>query len=356
MSYSVGELAPADEASVRELYAAVFGRAMSSAKQHWLLAANPFSRRVVYVARAEDGRVIGHYQMIPQPFRDRGRRGLAALSVRSMVHPSFQNRGVLQTLAVAAAKQLDEDGVEMGMAFLNDNSLHAYTMRMGWTALEGKNPVFFTPLQTYGLVPEAMRFGEFGRRPSAALDWLAQLVFREAKPRRSSKATLRPIDRFNARFDRLWERFSAGVGRSVDRTSAYLNWRLADASSGYRVHALEGAGDALVGFVVIKTERKFGLHLGFVVELLFEGNDIDAGTELATHARSVLAAEGCAMATALTVGSPSVELALRRAGFRRLPPWAMPHGIHFCYQPRGTGDVGDTNAKWFLSWIDHDVV
>ena len=120
---------------------------MPPAHWRWQFPSNPFSRPIVYLAETPDGRLVGHYALIPRPFRDGSRRTLAALSIQSMVHPDFQKQGILKALAAAAEKQLDEDGVDIGITFLNDNSLHAYTQHFGWTELAGSNFILFTVLE-----------------------------------------------------------------------------------------------------------------------------------------------------------------------------------------------------------------
>lgn len=355
-AYSVCAFVPEDESKILELYVAVFGKAMARSKWQWLFVHNAFSRAIVYVAKAGDGRIVGHYAMIPQPFFDGGRGALAALSIQSMVHPSFQKRGILKALAAAAAKQLDEDGVKMGMAFLNDESLHVYTTHFGWTPMEGPNPIFVTVLRWDSSIADALKLGALGRRWSRVLAEVARLTFRRAAPRRSFDGTIRRVDRFDERVDALWERFSASLGRSVDRSARYLNWRLVDNPDLYQIHICEDAGGGMRGFVVTKTEFKFGISFGYLVELIFDVGDIDAGVALASHAQELLTAQGCYMATTLTAGSPDVERVLRRTGFRRLPRKVMAHGIHFCFKSLGTGVSGAIRPEWFLSWLDHDVV
>lgn len=329
----------ADErAQVLSLYARVFGSVLSVSKWQSLFERNPFSPAIVYVAKTTDRQVVGHYAVIPQPLRLAGEKALGALAVHLMVHPSFQRQGILKALALAVERRMQIDGIDVGMTFLNDNSLHAHIRHFGWSPLGGRNPIFFKVLRWASLFA-------FGRRTARAFD----------DPCRAG-ATIREVDALDERVDALWEGMAPHVGVAVERSARYLNWRLAPGRDRYRIHIAEDASKRLTGVVVTKKERRFGVEVGFLVELLFAVDDEDTGVALARYAQALLVAEGCAMATALTAGSPAVERALRRTGFRRLPRRLMPHGIHFCFKGVGLRSGAPGPAPWFLSWLDHDVV
>ena len=326
---------------------------MSYAQWRWQFPDNPFSRPIVYVAEAPGGRLIGHYSLIPLPFLRDGVRSLAALSIQSMIHPEYQKRGILKGLAAEAEKQLDKDGVTTGITFLNDNSLHAYIRHFGWTELEGRNFIYFTVLDFRGLVQRWVRSGWVAALGAALMNPAIRLVFRRSSGC-SRAVTIRAVDRFDARVDALWLSFRRNLRYTVDRTAKYLNWRLVDKPAEYSRFVAE-EGSTLVGLAVTKKETKFGLHFGYLVEILTDPLRPEVATELIRHALDHLRSQGCSVATAVTAGSPSILVALRRAGFRRLPRRAMPHGIHFCFKTRDGSDHPPPSG-WFLSWADHDVV
>ena len=269
-AYSVRRLGPNDEAKIIELCSIVFGNTMPSEHWRWQFPNNPFSRPIVYLAETPDGRLVGHYSLIPRPFRDGSRRTLAALSIQSMVHPDFQKQGILKALAAAAEKQLDEDEVNIGITFLNDNSLHAYTQHFGWTELAGPNFILFTVLECGPAIQKILKVEAIARLLAPVANPVARLVFRAQKPREASGRTIRPVERFDERTDALWERFARSIGRGTERSARYLNWRLADKPDHYRMFVAEDDADPgrVSGLVVTKTERKFGLYFGYVAELI----------------------------------------------------------------------------------------
>lgn len=344
----------ADEPKILELFEIVFHSTMSAEHWRWQFPDNPFSRPIVYVAETSDGRLIGHYSLIPLPFVKNKKPGLAALSIQSMIHPDFQKRGILKSLAAAAERQLDEDKILTGVTFLNDNSLHAYTTHFGWTKLEGPNPIFFTVLDPKAAMKKVLK----SELVAAPLAWAARPVFDRVFRRKARAAgpRIHEVKRFDERVDQLWNRFSAEARYAVPRSARYLNWRLADKPADYSLFVSEDEKGEIEGVVVTKTETKFGLYFGYVVELFFDPARPEIGRALVGHALSSLQAQGCTMATALTHGSDAVRRALRSSGFWRLPKKAMPHGIHFCFKDRERGGPGLSQDGWLLSYCDHDVV
>jgi GNAT superfamily N-acetyltransferase len=349
--WKVRPMSTDDEQRIVDLFQTVFGQPMTRELWRWQFPGNPFSRPIVYLAESEDGTLAGHYALVPTPLVWDGKTTLAGLSIQSMIHPAFQKQGILKALAAAAEQQLDEDGVTVGITFLNDNSLHAYTTHFGWTEMEGPNPIHFTVLDAAGPATRVLRSSALGTVAGRVAKPIVDRVF--ARPRRPGPKELVEIATFDERADRLWSQLREGVPCAVDRSSKYLNWRLVEKPVPYRRFVLE-RNTGIDGLVVTRTERKFGIYFGYIVELLFDPARPDVGERLVAGALDDLRDHGCSMATALTSGSPSVQRALSLAGFWRLPRRAMPHGIHFCYKIRH-GDQ-PASSRWFLSWSDHDVV
>lgn len=351
--WRVRALADGDEPKIIALFHIVFGSTLTPEQWRWQFPSNPFSRPIVYVAEATDGTLIGHYALIPIPFVKDDQRTLAALSVQSMIHPKFQKRGILKALAAAAEQQLNADGVAVGISFLNDNSLHAYTQYFGWTELQGLNFIYFTVLDSIGVAGKLLRWRWAAKLCAKLINPVMRIAFPTPK-RVNGPTTIRAVERFDERVDLLWEKVRRGTCRSVDRNARYLNWRVADKPEQY-MRMIAEDGDEFLGIVVAKTERRFGLYFGYIAELLFDPARPDVGRQLTACALDYLREQGCTMATAVTAGSAPILTALRKCGFRRLPKHAMPHGIHFCFKDR-MGQESRTDCTWFLSWTDHDVV
>ncbi len=244
--------------------------------------------------------------------------------------------------------------MEMGITFLNDNSLHAYTKHFGWTELQGGCPIHFAVLDARSPILKVLRFDLVARMLAPLANFFNGMIC----PGRETTVTgvnIRQVLAFDDRADDLWHGFSRDFGNTVERDSRYLNWRISAKPAEYSILLAE-SGQALLGLVVTKTERKFGLQFGYIVELIHDPTRPEIAELLVANALLSLRKQGCSMATSLALGPASILSALRRCGFRKLPRAAMPHGIHFCFKDRSHPAIDFPISSWFLSWSDHDVV
>ncbi len=357
--WSIRPIVPTDGAKIQALSATVFGTEMSDAVWRWQYLDNPCSRPIAFVAETGNGRIVGHYSLIPVPFWRSGSVETAAYSVLSMVHPDFQRQGMLKELAAAGEHQLDEDAISTGVTYLNDNSLTVYTQRLGWTRLEGPLPVYWSVIDA-PLVASGAGLPQPLKAIAIAGAWLGKLptaaVFRCVTT--DLGVEIREMERFDRSVDALWDSVADKFQYAIVRNSMYLNWRYADNPTDYRIF-LAGPDGECNGFVVIRAEEKFGVRFGYIADLVFDPEDPDVGLALLRHARRELHAMGCGMISALALQPAEQVRAFRSAGFRRLPKPLLPHGIHFCVKDRTDRQEDALLSRpedWFVGWGDHDVV
>jgi len=353
-SFTIRYYRAGDETRILRLFHDVFGPGYRLEDWQWQFLSNPFSRPIIWVAENQDGELAGHYCLIPVPYHHEGRSLKAAFSILSMVHPNFQRRGLLKKLAEACDRQLQDDGIALGLTFLNDNSLPVYTSHFGWQKVFRTLPVYFRILDARVVMQRYT--------PARLPQWLGGLLVDlgffaltapRALPYRPSHFPISELGGFDARFDTLWAEFSRCIHSGVERSRRYLDWRFGQNPKQYRIFAAENGGQ-LLGFAVVRAEVKFGVKMGYVAELAFLDKQI--GTALLAHACQALRRAGCGMVTGLFAGDARCHGVLRQNRFLPMPGFLMPHGIHFC-EKQLSPDLSPTPGhKVYLSWSDHDVV
>ena len=81
------------------------------------------------------------------------------------------------------------------------------------------------------------------------------------------------IDRFDARFDHLWNSVRGPMGFSIVRSGDYLRWRFVQNPHGHYITlATVRAGGHLNGYMVSTLKQELGLRVGYVVDLLTAGD------------------------------------------------------------------------------------
>ncbi len=343
-----------DETKILHLFHDVFGPGYRVEDWWWQFRENPFSRPIIWVAENQDEVLAGHYCLIPVPYYHEGRSLKAAFSILSMVHPNFQRRGLLKKLAEACDKQLRDDGIALGLTFLNDNSLPVYTTYFGWRKVFEILPVHFRIVDASVVLRRytPLRFLQWAGGKLVGLAY-SLISIPPSLFKRRARVPIAELAAVDARFDELWHEFSQGITSGVERNRQYLAWRFDQNPKSYRIFAAE-ANDHVRGFVIIREEIKFGVKMGYIAELIFLEQEV--GVALLAYACQVLKHSGCGMITCLFTNADPYRGVLRTNRFLRAPGFLMPHGIHFC-EKRFSDDITQMpDQRVYLSWSDHDVV
>ncbi len=208
-----------DEQAICALFETVFGQAMPLDAWHWRFAANPTYRTSIELAWDDDA-LLGQYAVSPVLLQLNGQELLTGLSVGTMTHPAARGRGVFSALATSLYPRLAADDLALLWGFTK-RSIHATRVRdLEWFDIY-EVPTF-----------------------SKTLDRLPQL------PPPDLRVT--PLDGFDARFDRLWERVRRQQQIIVRRDRRYLNWRYgAQAPNAYRLLGY-CRDEELLGYAVFK--------------------------------------------------------------------------------------------------------
>ena len=343
-----------DEDKILKLFHHVFGPNYSLEGWRWQFKENPFSRPIIWVAENQNGELVGHYCLIPVPYYHEGQSLKAAFSILSMIHPDFQRRGLLKQLAEACDRQLKDDRIELGLTFLNDNSLPVYTTTFGWRKV-------FKVLPVYGRILDASEVlkkytsSRFLLKVSGKIIGLIYSMVTTPLwfAVKNQKVVIYEISDFDVRFDELWSEFRKNIESGVERKHQYLQWRFCLNPKQYRILAAK-EDDQLKGFVVIREEKKFNVKMGYVAELVFLEKHV--GAALLKYACQVLKQSGCGMVTGLFTSPKQYKWVLKMHRFVKLPGFLMPHGIHFCEKKLSPNISHLPGRGIYLSWSDHDVV
>lgn len=126
------------------------------------------------------------------------------------------------------------------------------------------------------------------------------------------------IERFDERFDALWERSPKAPIMAV-KDAEYLNWRYFKCPHlRYHAYALE-TGGRLLGFVVFHVSEKAGIRYGIIDDMLCESIDSFEQEALVVLAIRRMAAEAAHAIVCWLPGHHPLNTALQRKGFLARP-------------------------------------
>ncbi|MBN1484478.1 MAG: GNAT family N-acetyltransferase [Chloroflexia bacterium] len=263
---------PADAAAIVDLLNDVYGHWGTLETWHWKYGQTPAEFHSPSAVADLDGRIVGHFGLVPLEAVLQGRIVRGAQAVDTSVLPAYRRQGIHTSLGHYVLGQAARAGSLLIYAFPGLLSL-ALNQRMGYEAVAFVPDMvrLVQPGRALGLALRLLP-GDLRALWSARRDWTPEIVQRLARLRRTllllasqlvdlggrerlpagrSNVRLVEMDGFDERFDALWGRLQGQVGLGVRKNAAYLNWR-------YRLHPQRAyplvaavQGQELLGFLVL---------------------------------------------------------------------------------------------------------
>ena len=350
--WSLRPYRPGDEDALVELFAAVFGRPVDLAAWRWKLKGRRSPVENVWVAVADDGRVIAQYAGIPVRLRLAGRERWAMQSVDTMVSPAFRRRGILTALGTSVYASWAEGGVSAVFGVPNQN----WGSRTDALGLQPVLPLAWlrSPLHAGAALARALRLRGTAAAP---LVWLGDALaagWRGARSPRDGGVRLEPVRSAGEEFDSLWARAAAGLDNAVVRDASWIEWRYLQTPGPPYTVLLARRGGEPVGYVAYRLAGSAEHRSGLVADLLAIPEAEGAARVLLAAALDDLLARGAEAAHAAAPRSGTTERTLRRAGFLRRR--GSSQVVLAALTPEVDPAALRRPGRWLLSAGDFDVV
>lgn len=257
-----------DESAILALFEECFHHRRSLERWAWEYRDNPYGNGKISLAFDADGRPAAHHAGYPVRFVGFGAEPVVAFQIGDLMSAPWARgigRGPTSVLARTVRhfyEHFSRGRVGFHYGF-HTATAKGFALRfMGSRVVE---PV------TYRVRPLPGR--------SLALGLVTRLL---------SGVAVVPIERFDERFDELWQRLRGVYGLAIERDSRYLNWRYADCPDGeYRGYTVERKG-RLLGWGVF---RRRGERLLWG-DALFDPTASGAPARLLAHVITTLEASG----------------------------------------------------------------
>jgi len=232
----IREYRAGDEQGILELFNVVYRRKLDLGLWNWLIKENPFGEGIVRLM-FDDGRLIGHYAVVPTRLCIRGKLYKAALATTKMTHPDYRRRGIFSELMSEVHACCKENEIEVVFGFPNKNSYHGFTQRLGWCG--------------------------FG----SVRGWTLQ-----RGPERSPSDPELTFERLGVsdnRVDELWIRARDRDCVIVPRTSKYIEWRYYQKPGNlYTVYCVKDQTGILQGILVLKVYQTVDKTTGHIIDII----------------------------------------------------------------------------------------
>lgn len=314
----------------------------------WEFVDNPDGPARLFIAE-DEGRVVGHYAIIPQRFSFSGTHVMGSIVVDVMTHPDYRFQGMFKKIGRFSLAQA-ANGIGFATGYPIRKEVMPGHLAIGWNVHQ-RIPVLVRPLDWSAV---AERFGlPFGR----AIASVASRWRRFTGSRRSCPAVAERIAAIGPdQLAELQALCASALAKFVHRVRsvAYLRWRYFD-NPAWRYELLGlWRGDELQAFVALRRAKLLGVDSLAIVDAACLEHAADALVRLLKHAVDMGTRDRLAVAGAMITRDSLVYRAMRRAGF-----YPGPHRfslILYAMDPGLTPVLDDRESKWFLMWGDTDDV
>lgn len=121
---------------ISDLFFESFEKQLDKGLWEWAYLQNPFGTPLVSIALC-DGKVVGHYAVIPMNLENNSSCISGFLSMTTMVAVDFRRHRLFQRLAEMVYERINKTGLpSIVFGFPNDNSAPGFIKRLGWTISE----------------------------------------------------------------------------------------------------------------------------------------------------------------------------------------------------------------------------
>lgn len=333
----------------REVFASEDPEKKDPAFWQWEFVENSDGPARLFVAE-DQGRIVGHYGIIPQRFSFAGQHVKGSIVVDVMTHPDYRFQGMFKKIGRFSLGHVsDEIGFAIGYPIRKE--VMPGHLSIGWN-VRLRIPVLVRPLD-WGAVATRFGLSPMGRTLRAVVArW--RRISRWRWPRPSSGEQIRRIGPED--LAAVHELFESSLSSMVYRirTEEYLRWRyFSNPAWNYDLVGL-WCGDTLQAFVALRRAKLLDVDSLAVVDAACREGMTDPLVRLLLHAIDMGTSEGLAVAGAMVTTGNAVYGALRRAGF-----YPGPHRfslIVYAVDSSLTSVITDVKSKWFLMWGDTDDV
>jgi GNAT superfamily N-acetyltransferase len=352
---TVERRAAADDEELFRLYREVFGEDLTESSRRrwrWQYLDNPHTGPggpQIWVAK-EDGRPLGQYASMPVVLWWGGREVRASWGMDVFLRPEARGKGLGALLFTTWS-----DHVEVALGLGLTPSSYGLFKKLRYDDV-GPVPFLQKVLDARAVarrrlrarLPAALAAAGAALAAPALAAWLARR-HRERSSPAGADLVVRPVERFGAEFDRLWETARGSYAMCVRRDAAYLNWKYVDCPQRDYARRAAWRGEDLVGYAVSRCALHDGLRLGWLLDVFAHADDHAAKDALIGAVLDDFRGQGVARAQAFSLNACLRADLERRGFFAGLSP------MQFCVRSRVALDPLRDPGRWHVVFGDSDM-
>jgi len=346
-----------DDQDLSRLISEIFGHDWDDQVFEWKYRKNPAGMALSAVAE-KNGKVIGQIGAIPARFSVDGKELVGSQEVDGCLDKKHGKFDTLYYLIRLRRKINEEEGIGFSFLFSLEVSSKIALKALKDSIRVCSMPGLVKVLDVEPFLSDRLRLG--GAAPLFAP--VVNQALRILDPtigRTIPKGTrMKRVERFDERFDALWNRIKRDYPIMIARDSAYLNWRYVDVPHrNYVILSLENAETReILGFIVF-SEKQRDYRIGQILDVVTPrtGHEQIARVLIREAVRH-FHEKKVALAICLMLPHCHVFPALRRFGFRKRKKRGMDliFGNTDAKNPRIPLEFAGNEENWYVCLGDSD--
>ncbi len=317
----------------------------------WLHQQNLAKTNTIYYAM-HNSEVAAIYTAMPVLFNINGEKKIALQSIDTLTDLEHRGKGLFPILAAKLYDDAVENSFELVYGFPNENSAPGFFKKLKWASF-GEAPFLLKPIKISYFINKFLK-----KIINTETQTEEQFYSLPKSVDVDKNTSIKTLDFFNTDYDEIWQNVSKGIGVSVDRSAAYMNWRYVHKpGEEYSKCGIYKDG-ILKGSIVFTIKNKHNGRIGYIMELIYDDSFPKAGVFLLKHASKIFKKAGVDAVLAWCLPHSYNYQSFRKTGYYNLPIKFRPQHLFL-----GVRVLNNSNKKiiedlnnWYVSYSDSDTV
>lgn len=312
----------------------------------------PHIQAIYYAIEKNTNDIAAIYTYLPVKLKCMGNVVTAMQSFDTLTDYRHRGKGLFIKLASKLEKEESEKDNELVFGFPNENSVHGFVKKLGFTYF-GEVPFLIKPMGiTYVLKKLLSK-----KMPDEVKEINCKVEAPEVVELKNN-CVIKSISQFGNEYDTLWNRISVKINIGVNRDAAYMNWRYVEKpEEDYSKYGFY-ENETLQAIVIFTLKNKHDGRIGYLMEMLFDPENEKAGNKLLKFCCKVLKKNKADLTLAWCFDHSYNYVCHRKSGFYKFPEKIRPQKLGMIAKTLNSNKAVDIyNVKnWYFSYSDSDTV
>ncbi len=312
----------------------------------------PGIQSIYYAIDKSTNEIAAIYTYLPVLLKCMDKTVTAMQSFDTLTDYRHRSKGLFVKLASKLEKEEGLKNNELVYGFPNENSVHGFVKKLGFTYF-GEVPFLIKPIGISYILKKFLKIKTVPviKEINCKIDSPDEVLLKNS-------GSIKLLSKFEEDYDKLWAKVAPKITIGINRDKAYMNWRYVEKpGEDYSRYGFYENG-VLKGIVIFALKNKHEGKIGYLMEILFDPENKNAGIKLLKFCSKVLKRNKADLILAWCFSHSFNYFCHRKAGFYKFPEKIRPQKLGIIAKTFNSTHAEDIyNVKnWFFSYSDSDTV